>query len=240
MHFEKTSNLLPKKNNTILKQRVSNSADSIKLKKPKKIKYYSTNQKPRTYSLKKKLEILTEKNSLRNSNLINSKKTKAFGNQIRKKLPWITNITKKAEKALKFHFEIFDFLNFITPSKDENNKRLRTYYLLQSLIIKKWPTWKVQVYGSFLVNLHLKDSDFDFTVFKSNNMNFSSDNFTDYDDISDYDMLSSIHDYLIESKFAEENNIQLISAKVPIIKCICKETKIHIDLRYFYSFKSLN
>jgi len=230
MHFEKFTDFSNKEPETNLRKRVSNSSDKTKIKLQKKIKYNISILKRKAASSKRKQETFTDI-SLKYPIFFSSKKSKTFQKQIRKKVPWVTKITKEAIKAMKFHFEIFDFLNFISPSQADNNRRLRTYFLVQSLITKRWPTWKVQVYGSFLVNLHLKDSDVDFTVLRSSNMNFSTDNFSDYDDISDYEMLNGIYELLVESKFAESENMRLISAKVPIIKCICAETGIHIDLR---------
>lgn len=239
MHFEKPTYLSSLETNKNKKNTsFSYSADKAKPNPQlKKINYSIQLTRTNTFSLKKKQENSTEI-SLRKKQskmLITSKNSKKFKKQTKTILPWITKMTKQAEKALKFHFEIFDFLYYITPSQSENNKRLRTYFLLQNLITKRWPTWKVQVYGSFLVNLHFKHSDLDFTVLKSPNINFSTDNFTDYDEASDFEMLNCIYEFLVESKFSEEENMQLISAKVPIIKCVCVETGIHIDLRYFFS-----
>ncbi len=238
MHFEKLTYLSFPKTKTKQEKRLSNSADKTKPKKQllKKIKYNVALERIKAFSLIKRKQ---EKNSTeffslfksKKLRLVTSEKSKKFRKQIKTKLPWISKNTEQAEKALKFHFEIFDFLDFITPSQAENNKRLRTYFLLHSLINKRWPTWKLHVYGSFLVNLHLKNSDIDFTVLRSSNLNFSTDNFSDYDEISDWEMLKCIHDFLLESLFSLKENTKLISAKVPIIKCVCAETGIHIDLR---------
>jgi len=38
--------------------------------------------------------------------------------------PWMTNSTQKIKNTLvRFHNEIIDFVNFITPSKEDHNKR---------------------------------------------------------------------------------------------------------------------
>ncbi len=218
----------------------SNSSDKIHLKKTSPIKYkIKIFDRKKAFSLKNKKEKkflfsikILNKTYKKILNLYSSKNYKKLENEIYNNIPWITSLTTNSKNSLKFHYEIFDFLNYITPTENENNLRFRTFYLLQNLIKKRWPNWKIQIYGSLLINLHLKDSDIDISIFKCKNMNYSNGSLTDYDDHTDEEMLYSIFENLVESKFSLKENTQLINAKVPIIKCICKETGIKIDIRY--------
>jgi len=210
------------------------SVDKTKMKNRKPLNYEVPIIRIKNSSLKKKKEALSENVGSKTQNLICSRNFKEFKKEINLAIPWISKFTIKSEKSLKFHYEIFDFLNYISPSQLENNLKLRSFYILQNLINLRWPTWKIKIYGSFIINLHLKNSDIDITVIKSQNLNFSNNEFSDYDDISDFEMLSLIYEFILENKFSIKENTHLIPAKVPIIKCVCNETGVKIDIRYLF------
>ena len=55
-------------------------------------------------------------------------------------------------------------------------------------------------------------------VYRSDELNFSSDNMTLYDSVGDYEQLLLLYDYLTAMNACEE--IHLIDARVPIIKML--------------------
>ena len=171
-----------------------------------------------------------EKEKDKKINFLVSKNYQNFKQEITKKLPWVTDKTVKSDINMKFHFEIFDFYSYIKPDETENNLRIKTFYMLKNIINIRWPTWVVRLFGSFPIDLHLKDSDLDITIKKSNNLNFSTENLTDYDQISELDQLTLIYNEIINKNFADKNDTNIIYAKVPIIKCLCKDTRIKIDI----------
>lgn len=145
--------------------------------------------------------------------------------------PWITEITQQNFGIVKLHHEIYDFYQYILPKDEENMRRKDTIKEIRQIIENRWPCWKVKVFGSFPNNLHLPDSDIDLVVFKDENLNFSLTEFTKYSLLSETEQLKLIYNELIKNKFAE--SIRYIDARVPIIKAVCKKTKISVDIAYY-------
>jgi DNA polymerase sigma len=142
--------------------------------------------------------------------------------------PWITEKTKAYSGTLKLHHEILDFYEFIRPKEEENNIRRKTVDELKNTIRKKWPMWKVKVFGSFPNGLHLTDSDIDIVVFKNSGFNFSTDNYSLYDaTMTDHQQLTEIYRYLLLTGFAKE--IRYVDARVPILKVKTKNG-INLDI----------
>lgn len=220
--FNKNSRDRDNKNN---QEKEYLSSDHSKAKN--QIEYYSFQINKKKISSMKKYDKSTNNKMkfLRNDNSIK------FGEQIKIKLPWITDKTVYAPSKLKLHFEILDLYSYIKPSEKEKNLRDFTVKLLKNVITDRWPTWNVNVFGSYIIDLFLKDSDIDISISKSTSLNFSTNEFTDYDDFSEVELLYLIFKELIDKKFSNEENCNIILAKVPIIKCVCSETGIKIDIR---------
>jgi DNA polymerase sigma len=131
--------------------------------------------------------------------------------------PWLSDETKQAPGSERLHHEILDFYKFISPKEEENSTRKQTLKELKNMITKKWPMWKVKVFGSFPNGLHLTDSDIDLVIFKNTNFNFSTDSFSHYDALmSDNEMLIDLYQFISTSGFSKE--MRYVDAKVPIIK----------------------
>lgn len=145
------------------------------------------------------------------------------------KAPWITEATLNKERGFSFlHYEILDYYNYIKPKEEENKKRLKTIEILTDIINKAWPNWEVKVFGSFPVDLHLSNSDIDIVIFKDNNSDNNSKD-TCFQSFSEIEQLKLIHNVLVRKSFAKD--IKIVDAKVPILKSICKETGIRLDIR---------
>ena len=137
------------------------------------------------------------------------------------KIPWIkdNSNTNKYKGILKLHFEIIDFYNFIKLTKKEENIRYKVFNNVMEVINKNYPNYKGEIFGSFPQGLSLSNSDLDI---------FLSFNNCPYDKKEILKILSNILKRLKQSgKFKK---IFLISAKVPIIKCLDKNSGIKIDI----------
>jgi non-canonical poly(A) RNA polymerase PAPD5/7 len=137
------------------------------------------------------------------------------------KIPWIkdNSDTNKYTGILKLHYEIIDFYNFIKLTKKEENIRYKVFNNVMEVINKNYPNYKGEIFGSFPQGLSLSNSDLDI---------FLSFNNCPYDKKEILKILSNILKRLKQSgKFKK---IFLISAKVPIIKCLDKNSGIKIDI----------
>ena len=137
------------------------------------------------------------------------------------KIPWIkdNSDTNKYTGILKLHYEIIDFYNFIKLTKKEENIRYKVFNNVMEVINKHYPNYKGEIFGSFPQGLSLSNSDLDIFLSFKNCPN---------DKKEILKILSNILRILKQSgKFRK---IFLISAKVPIIKCLDKNSGIKIDI----------
>jgi non-canonical poly(A) RNA polymerase PAPD5/7 len=133
--------------------------------------------------------------------------------------PWLTRATKKAKGMVKLHHEILDFYNFIRPNSEEDEIRTKSLKLVKSMIKEKYPHWKIKSFGSFPNKIHLPDSDVDIAVIADLTNDSNEDQVK---------VLKKITKILTETNSVDY--IQLIHARVPIIKATLKDTKINIDI----------
>lgn len=135
--------------------------------------------------------------------------------------PWIKgqNHLKQKEIADWLTLEIKDFVNYISPSKDEIVVRNTVISTLKEHISSFWPETLAHVFGSCATDLYLPGSDIDMVVISTTG---------DYEQRSRLYQLSS---YLRTHKLAK--NIEVIAlAKVPIIKFVDPKYNIHVDVSF--------
>ena len=132
---------------------------------------------------------------------------------------WMSPETQKIDNIKKrFHQEIIDYVNYITPKGETLTIREKTFHLLTDIIQKYKPDWKVVLFGSYSQNTPTIFSDLDFLILYNND---SSKNF----DIKEMYNLMNI---LKKEEFSK--NIRLVKARVPILKATCTITGINIDI----------
>lgn len=127
------------------------------------------------------------------------------------KSPWLSNNTRFYSGLMRLHFEILDFYNWIKPTKEEDKLKDQTIFELKSLLNSKFKNLKIKTFGSYTNDLHLSNSDIDIVIFSTNRY-----------------ILSEIYNFLSISSKVDE--IQLISAKVEIIKLVLKSTGVKVDI----------
>jgi DNA polymerase sigma len=142
----------------------------------------------------------------------------------RKDYPWLSHITVTAKGIERLHHEIHDFWEHIKPKEKENLKRKQTIQIFTEMIESKWKGWRVRIFGSFPVDLHLSDSDIDMVV-------FNDPTSVHYRYLTDVQQLHLIHDYLQRIDLC--NEVRYVDARVPIVK-VRTCNGIDIDISYIY------
>ena len=142
--------------------------------------------------------------------------------------PWIKSdsICHKLHGMLKLHYEILDFYDFIQLNKEEKELRENTFSDIKNIIEKNFKEYICKLYGSYKTGLSLPDSDIDILILSKDEKN--SDNIKG--EILQK-KLKEIYDILsMKDLFSQ---LELIKAKVPIIRCIYKKTNVQIDISLF-------
>jgi non-canonical poly(A) RNA polymerase PAPD5/7 len=142
--------------------------------------------------------------------------------------PWIKpdSVCHKLHGMLKLHYEILDFYDFIQLNKEEKELREKTFNDIKNIIEKNFKEYICKIYGSYKTGLSLPDSDIDILILPKDEKN--TDNIKS--DILNK-KLKEIYDILsMKDLFSQ---LELIKAKVPIIRCIYKETNVQIDISLF-------
>lgn len=135
--------------------------------------------------------------------------------------PWVKghDHLKQREIADWLTMEIKDFVNYISPSKEEIVVRNTVIRRLKRRIAEFWPQTQAHVFGSCATDLYLPGSDIDMVVISTTG---------DYEQRGKLYQLSS---FLRTNKLAK--NIEVIAtAKVPIIKFVDPQYNIHVDISF--------
>lgn len=135
--------------------------------------------------------------------------------------PWVKNHDHSTQKEIAdwLTLEMKDFVNYISPSKEEILTRNRVVKDLKREINNLWPDTETHVFGSSATDLYLPGSDIDMVVTSKTG---------DYENRSKLYQLSS---YLRNRKLAKDIEV-IAKAKVPIIKFVDPSSNIHIDISF--------
>ena len=133
---------------------------------------------------------------------------------------WINQETNNIQDINKrFHKEILDYVDYITPKNNSLTERYQTFELFKKVVQKYRPDWKVILFGSFSQNISTIYSDLDFLIL--------------------YEKKNSSHEYELKEMYNlmnflknEEysNNLRLAKAKVPVLRGTCSTTGINVDI----------
>ncbi|CAB4256792.1 similar to Saccharomyces cerevisiae YOL115W PAP2 Non-canonical poly(A) polymerase, involved in nuclear RNA degradation as a component of the TRAMP complex [Maudiozyma barnettii] len=143
------------------------------------------------------------------------------GEAIMTDFPWIVNHdhSKQKEVADWLTLEIKDFVSYISPSKIEIESRNITIGKIRSSVKALWPDADLHVFGSYATDLYLPGSDIDCVI---NSKGGNKDN---------GNALYQLANHLSKDGLAID--IEVISkARVPIIKFVEPESRIHIDISF--------
>lgn len=135
--------------------------------------------------------------------------------------PWIKAHDHSTQKEIAdwLTMEIKDFINYISPSKEEIIMRNNVVNKLKDGIRRCWPDAEAHVFGLYATDLYLPGSDIDLVVISKNG------------DCENRHKLYQLSSFLRQNKLAREIEV-IAGAKVPIIKFIEPESNIQIDVSF--------
>ena len=172
----------------------------------------------------RKSPYFSQNNSFKKNNSFQSNTDNSFH-------PWIkpNSNCHITNGMLKLHYEILDFCDFIKLTKEEEDLRNKSFNYIKSIIEAKFEEYKCVLYGSFKTELSLPDSDIDILIVEKEE-NIKEENSENEKEILT-EIIQKIYNILFDTK--NFSYIEMIKAKVPIIKCTLKETEINIDISFF-------
>ena len=138
--------------------------------------------------------------------------------------PWIKSNSKchSLKGMLKLHYEILDFYDFIKLTDSEQKLRNITYREIKDIIEDNFPNYRCSLYGSFITELSLPNSDIDILITRKEK---------EKENINLQKCLETIYSILKNKNIFK--NLEIIHAKVPIITGLYISTNIHVDISFF-------
>ena len=141
--------------------------------------------------------------------------------------PWLQSHTRQEyhdSPLIHFHNEILQFCQFAYPTSKEMKEREEIIQRVTEVAKFLWPTCEVTVFGSHMTKLLSFASDIDIAICSVPTIESEMSSTT-----SELECLYQLSKHL---KYTQTfSYIEVISnAKVPIIKCDDKSTKIAIDI----------
>ena len=211
----------------------SNISDIDSLNTIKEVKERRNNTnldiKPRKIRIRKKLKKIKRTNVNKLIQKLKDKINSYYSRlnlmkDINTKPEWMKEETEKIEDVyMRFNQEILDYIDYITPKGWTNAKREITIDKLKQIIKSYNPNLNVILFGSYYQNTSTIFSDIDFTIIDNNS-------YTSYE-------IGELYNLIKVLKFnGFSDDIELIDAKVPILKGTNSLTGIKFDI----SFNRLN
>ena len=141
----------------------------------------------------------------------------------REKPEWMKEETEQIMYSkLRYNLEILDYIDYVTPKGEIKAKREMAFNQLKQTIELYNKNFEVVLFGSSAQNLSTIYSDLDITI-----INHNSKYYNRYNEINE---LNAIMLFLMKNGFSY--NIDLIHARVPIIKGVHYLTDIKFDISY--------
>ena len=136
---------------------------------------------------------------------------------------WMQEKTEKTMYSkLRYNLEILDYIDYITPKGWDKAKREIAFDKLKQLVNSYNNNLSVVLFGSSSQNTCTVFSDIDVTIIDENNK-------YNYPFLEKEELNQLMH-YLIRNKYSYD--IQIINAKVPILKGTHNLTGVKIDISY--------
>ena len=135
-----------------------------------------------------------------------------------RRYPWLSSRTLKIRDIFLFlHSEILDFVEFVSTTEEEKQRRQEVVNRIKNVVHKIYPEAKVLIFGSCATGINLPKSDIDLLVY--------------YPAVREITMINRITSELIRADICA--SIEPIKhAKVPIIKLRDKQTMINVDISF--------
>ncbi|CAH8869045.1 unnamed protein product [Trichobilharzia szidati] len=130
-------------------------------------------------------------------------------------IPWKPDRKEYKSTAVGLHEEIVDFLDYISPTAEEQFVREMVVARVREVVLSLWPDCKVDIFGSFKTGLYLPTSDIDMVIFG------------EWDALPLHTLKHALYKSGISSKITV-----LDKATVPIVKMTDRETNLRVDISF--------
>lgn len=136
--------------------------------------------------------------------------------------PWLLDpvatesVLYTADSSIALHFEILQFMRFMSPTQLEKQARKDMIMTIETIAKSLWVDCRVEVFGSYATGLALPSSDVDICIMNTPNRG----------SISEFNILADAARNV--AGFAKR--VQVVEAKVPIVKIISRRTSMNCDI----------
>lgn len=132
--------------------------------------------------------------------------------------PWLTHQTRRIlNPNYRLHNEIIDFYKYIKPTEETNGTRERCFAQIKQVLEHAIPNSFVGSFGSFATQLYLPNSDVDLVIL--------------HDQMSIPELMK-LTKRALKAKPETFSNIDVVNAKVPLIKFTMKEANLEFDITF--------
>jgi predicted nucleotidyltransferase len=126
------------------------------------------------------------------------------------------------DASLALHFEILEFARFISPTQAEIEIRRGLVRTVTSIVHTLWPQSRVEVFGSYAVDLYLPTSDIDICVMNTPEGGGQAPDFAEH-----LELAQAIRNV---KEFARRVNF--IKARVPLVKIVARNSNVQCDISF--------
>lgn len=139
--------------------------------------------------------------------------------------PWVYGNSYSTDPVRRLHEEILDFVSYVSPSEAEHNARRTVINTISAIILSKYPTAKIEIFGSYDTKLYLPTADLDLVIFN------------DFKHRKVTNTLHRIADLLEREGIVVEGTMKRISkARIPILKFT--DSTYHFDVDISFNINS--
>lgn len=137
--------------------------------------------------------------------------------------PWLLdrpateNILYSADSSIALHFEILQFMQFMSPTAAEKQARQELFVAVEAIAKLLWPNCTAEAFGSHATDLALPSSDVDVCVMNTPDNGKS---------MLEFERLAEA----IRNVPGFAKRVQIVTAKVPLVKIISRRTKMNCDI----------
>lgn len=136
--------------------------------------------------------------------------------------PWLLdpdateNVLYSSDSSVALHFEILEFLRFVSPVEAELNSRNEMVMMVESITRSLWPSSTAVVFGSYATGLYLPTSDIDMCVLGTPGGG----------EMKELEQLAEA----VRNVSGFARRVHVIRAKVPLVKVISRKTSMNCDI----------
>ncbi|CDF38677.1 unnamed protein product [Chondrus crispus] len=126
------------------------------------------------------------------------------------------NVLYSGDSSVALHFEILQFLQFVSPTAEEEQCRSEMAQSVETIIKQLWPESTVSLFGSYATGLYLPTSDIDICIMDTPKKG----------ELDEFEQLAAA----IRNVTGFARRVHIIKAKVPLVKIIARKSGMNCDI----------